>query len=70
MEDKVFRMNDLQLSKALCKMDVPYHRTQIFNKNNLVWLYKNLEKRNSNHKNFPEVFQEVSKRLENKIFVN
>jgi len=63
-------MNDLQLSKALCKMDVPYHRTQVFNKNNLSWLQKNLGKRNSNHKNFPEVFQEISKRLENKIFVN
>ena len=48
-------INNLQL--MLKDMDVPFYRL-VFNKNNLVWLQKNLKKKNQTHKNY-----EITKQL-------
>lgn len=63
-------MNDRELSKILRKMDVPSYRTEKLNKNNLVWLNKNLCKRNSQHPKFQEVSQEVETRLKEGSYEN
>lgn len=59
---------DQQLYNYLKSMDIPDFRKNVFNKNGIEWLYKNLAKRNSEHANFDKAYSEIKYRYENKIY--
>lgn len=59
-----------RLVDLLEKFDIPVQRKHVLNKNNLVWLQKNLPKKNAEKKLFPVVYREVCRRVEQKDYVN
>lgn len=63
-------MDERQLKNLLKKMDIPSYRFDNFSFNNLTWLRKNLAKRNSNHPNFNQAFNEIKRKLEKKEYDN
>lgn len=63
-------MSTEQLCNVLTKMNIPIQRKSRMNKNNLLWLQKNLGERNSNHKNYGRAIAEINRRVEEKIYEN
>jgi len=61
-------MDDSELLTLLGKMDIPDWRKKSLNKSNILWLYKNLESRNSSNSKFPVVKKELSRRVFQKIY--
>lgn len=63
-------MTDRELINKLEKMDLPRHRIYELNKNNLCWLNRNINFRNSENKYFNEVVQEIQLRIKNSVYSN
>lgn len=61
--------NDV-LMDILDTMDLPIQRKTHLNKNNLLWLEKNLYKKNKEHINYIRVMNEIQRRIENKEYYN
>lgn len=61
-------LNKDQLSKKLKKMDLPVHRTNFFNKNNLLWLQKNIACRNKNHPDYHMVINTIDNYIDTNNF--
>jgi len=59
-----------RLCKILRSMNIPVQRKETLNKNNLQWLEKNLEKRNSEHPKFNVAINEIRERLNTKTYNN
>lgn len=57
-----------KLHRLLNSMDLPEYRIGTLNKNNLIWLSKNLKFRNSEHTSYKVVQKEINRRLEEKEY--
>ena len=60
--------NMVNLAKLLRKMDIPTHRKSGFNKNNLLWLSRNLSVKNFDRPKFDEAMAEIRRRLDEKDY--
>lgn len=65
--EQVTNMSDRELVNKLEKMDLPQHRIYRLNKNNLMWLNRNIGVRNS-HEYYKEVVEEINLRLKKRIY--
>lgn len=50
-------VNEMDLTRMLKPMDLPWNRRKNFTPQKLRWLKKNLGKRNSGHKNYKEAME-------------
>jgi hypothetical protein len=58
-------VNEAKLEKLIRDMDLPFNRKNYFNPAKLKWLQKNMETRNSTHKNYAEALKIVEILIEN-----
>jgi hypothetical protein len=58
------------LQKALYTMNLPKWRVDTLNKSNLVWLQKNMSKRNSTCKEYEDCQNYISILLKNHMYEN
>ena len=58
-----------KLELLLKNFDIPFYR-QHLNKNNLVWLQKNLKKKNSKNINFEKTQQLIEDCLKKRLYKN
>lgn len=69
VREQVTNMSDRELVNKLEKMDLPQHRIHHLNKNNLMWLNRNIGVRNS-HEYYKEVADEIELRLKKRVYFN
>ncbi len=60
--------SDNRLLKYLKKMDIPFYRKENFDKNNLLWLQKNLKARNHNKIDYQETIKIIDNKINNKDY--
>jgi hypothetical protein len=51
-------------------MDVPFYRKENLDKNNLLWLQKNLNIKNSDNPKYKEVINIINRKIENKEYTS
>jgi hypothetical protein len=61
---------DVHLLTLLKKMDVPFYRKENLDKNNLLWLQKNLNIKNSDNPKYKEVINIINRKIENKEYTS
>lgn len=59
----------VKLERLLKNFDIPFYR-KVLNKNNLLWLDKNLSKRNKDNPKFEETLELVKLCLKNRNYFN